>query len=83
MNDGGWSFDGKDGWTLHPSQTERVRALHAEAMARIDQRNSRLPACRLCGQRALKLDAWGLCSKVTDAHTAVRRTNVHSTGALA
>jgi len=31
------------------------------------------PTCRVCGQAAQTLDAWGLCSKTTAPHAAARR----------
>lgn len=67
LRDGGWSLTEK-GWVLDPSQTERVRALQAEEMARIDRAQAHYPQCALCGQRATSLDRFGLCSKVSDPH---------------
>lgn len=72
MIDGGWVFDGEKGWKLDPSQAERVRRSTADALARIDARHARLPTCTLCGQRALKLDRFGLCSKISKRHQARR-----------
>lgn len=73
MNDGGWTFDAKDGWHLHPSQEARVRACWTEAKARIEERQSRLPTCALCGERTLRLDKHGLCQRVTDTHQSERK----------
>ncbi|MCC2030638.1 hypothetical protein [Microbacterium allomyrinae] len=65
--DGGWSTDEK-GWKLDPSQAEHVRKVNAEAMARIDRTHTGYPVCGLCGQRVIKLDRFGLCSKVSQPH---------------
>ncbi|MEV8269134.1 hypothetical protein AB0P19_02230 [Microbacterium oleivorans] len=48
-------------WALH-------RAVTTAALAEIDQRQAHHPTCALCGQRALKLDKLGLCSKVSEPH---------------
>jgi hypothetical protein len=55
-----------------PWSTPRSRAATRADLAAIDARHARHPACRLCGQRALKLDTFGLCSKNTVAHQARR-----------
>ena len=77
MNDGGWSFSGEKGWILDPSERERVRELNAAVLAEIDVRQSRLPQCALCGQRALRLDKYGLCSKTSDIHQDERKRLAH------
>jgi hypothetical protein len=65
---GGWRFSGEKGWLLDPSQQERVRTLHIENMARIDEIQTGYPECALCGQRAIHLDTFGLCSKTSQSH---------------
>ncbi|KAA9110163.1 hypothetical protein [Microbacterium rhizomatis] len=71
MKDGGWSTTEK-GWQLDPSQRERVTTVHLDAMARIDRTHVGYPECWLCGQRAIKLDKHGLCSKVSVLHKEAR-----------
>ncbi len=44
------------------------RARTAAALAEIDRKQAHLPTCALCGQRSLKLDRFGLCSKVSKPH---------------
>ncbi|GAA1915080.1 hypothetical protein GCM10009775_04390 [Microbacterium aoyamense] len=68
MPDGGWSFSGEKGWSLDPSQQERVRQVNIAAMARADELQKGSPTCALCGQRALELDEFGLCSKNRGEH---------------
>ena len=69
----GWTFSGEKGWLLDPSDEARVRACWDEAKARIEERQSRLPTCGLCGERTLRLDKHGLCPRITDAHQAERK----------
>lgn len=38
------------------------------ALAEIDARQADAPTCALCGQRVIKLDKFGLCSKVKGEH---------------
>lgn len=75
MIDGGWRFrdDGR-GWELDPSQAARVRREVGKALKRIAKRQAlTCPACHLCGQRCIRLDRAGLCSKNTAAHMQARR----------
>lgn len=44
------------------------REVTVAALAEIDRRQAHHPTCALCGQRALKLDKFGLCSKVSEPH---------------
>jgi len=69
---GGWSFDADKGWTLDPAMKEQNDAELRAALAAIDTSHAHLPTCALCGQRCLKRDRYGLCSKVTEAHKAWR-----------
>jgi hypothetical protein len=62
---GGWEFSGEKGWLLDPSQEERVRRVNAEAMARIDEKQAHYPRCVVCGQRCIRLDQYGTCSKIS------------------
>lgn len=73
MVDGGWRFrdDGR-GWELDPSQTERVRKVVGKILKRIAKEQRSAPACHLCGQRAVRLDRAGLCSKTSGEHQRVR-----------
>lgn len=71
LKDGGWVSTEK-GYVLDPRRRKHVDRVIADAMARADRMHADLPACRLCGQRALRLDAAGLCSKTTDTHKAAR-----------
>lgn len=48
------------------------RARVAAELAFITQEQAHHPKCTLCGQRAIRLDAWGLCSKVSGTHKDVR-----------
>lgn len=74
MIGGGWRFrdDGR-GWELDPSQVKRVRKVVGKALKRIDKLQRNAPACHLCGQRCIRLDRWGLCSKVDGSHQGARR----------
>lgn len=45
----------------------------AAALAEIDQRQAHHPTCALCGQRAVRLDKHGLCSKNTKPHEDWRK----------
>jgi hypothetical protein len=65
MEDGGWHFSGEKGWLLDPSQEERLRRVTAEALARIDEKQAHLPECVVCGQRCVRLDEFGTCSKTS------------------
>lgn len=73
LPDGGWKLSEK-GWELDPSQAERVRRVVAKALKRISKQQAlTCPACHLCGQRCIRLDRAGLCSKTTADHQARRR----------
>ncbi|MGQ7313398.1 hypothetical protein ACUOFU_16955 [Microbacterium arabinogalactanolyticum] len=48
-------------WTPNPQVTR-------DALDRIDAAQADYPTCGLCGQRAIALDKFGLCSKVSQAH---------------
>jgi hypothetical protein len=52
-------------------EASRIRGL--AALAELGEKHATYLACTLCGQHVIKLDAHGLCSKVTDAHKAARR----------
>lgn len=71
MKDGGW-MDTEKGWVLHPSEEPRVRENHRATMARIDKAQAHYPTCALCGQRCIKLDRFGLCSKEKGEHAEWR-----------
>lgn len=73
MIDGGWRFrdDGR-GWELDPSQEKRVRKVVGKALKAIAKRQRNAPACHLCGQRCIRLDRAGLCSKTSGDHQRVR-----------
>lgn len=73
MIDGGWRFrdDGR-GWELDRSQEDRVRKVVSKALKRIAKAQRSAPACQLCGQRCVRLDRHGLCSKTTGDHQRVR-----------
>lgn len=66
---GGWS---EDGLKIDERRAEHLRREWAATSARIDRMQGDYPKCKLCGQPAMRLDAAGLCSKVTDAHKAQR-----------
>lgn len=55
-----------------PEEQTQVWVLDREvtiaALAEIDQRQAHHLTCALCGQRTLKLDKFGLCSKVSEPH---------------
>ncbi|WP_200949543.1 hypothetical protein [Leifsonia sp. Root227] len=68
--DGGWWFDGNTGWHIHPECEPRNAREVQEALAVIDAAQANSPTCRLCGQRVIALDAYGLCSK--KSHEVVR-----------
>lgn len=44
------------------------REVTVAALAEVDQRQAHHPTCALCGQRTLRLDRFGLCSKVSEPH---------------
>ena len=66
---GGWS---EDGAIIDPRRREHLRREWVATSARIDRMQSDYPKCKLCGQSTLRLDAAGLCSKVTEAHKVHR-----------
>lgn len=51
----------------HPDRS--VTRIELEA---IDMAHEGKPTCRLCGQRVIRLDSFGLCSKTSDAHQQYR-----------
>lgn len=53
-------------WTLD-------RAVTVAALAEIDERQKHHPKCALCGQRAIRLDTFGLCSKNSEPHEEWRK----------
>jgi hypothetical protein len=70
LPDGGWS---PDGLVLDDRRCEHLRRERAAEFARIDQMHAAIyRACAACGQLAIRLDAFGLCSKTTDTHKARR-----------
>lgn len=71
LPDGGWKQTDK-GWVLDPRRREHVRLQWRRESDRIDQAQARLPRCALCGQRAVTLDRFGLCSKSKGEHAAWR-----------
>ncbi len=48
-------------WTLD-------REITTAALAEIDRHHAQHPTCALCGQRTIKLDRFGLCSKISEPH---------------
>ncbi|ABR10450.1 MULTISPECIES: hypothetical protein [Bacteria] len=44
------------------------RAVTLAALADIDAVQAGAPTCALCGQRAIRLDTYGLCSKTSEQH---------------
>lgn len=72
LTDGGWSLTDK-GWVLDVRRQEHVRRERAAELTRIDQMHAAIyRQCAACGQLAIRLDTFGLCSKTTDAHKARR-----------
>ncbi len=51
-------------WVLDDAARARVAA----ELATIDAHHEGKPTCALCGQRANKLDRFGLCSKTSEPH---------------
>lgn len=49
-------------WELDAAARVRI----AEALAEIDQMQSGYPTCAVCGQRCIRLDRFGTCSKVSE-----------------
>lgn len=66
---GGWS---EDGLTIDPRRREHLRREWVATSTRIDRMQGDYSKCKLCAQSTLRLDAAGLCSKVTEAHRAHR-----------
>lgn len=66
---GGWDDAGSK---IDPRRREHLRREWAATSARIDRMQGDYPKCKLCGQATMRLDAAGLCTKVTDAHKAHR-----------
>lgn len=48
------------------------REVTLEALRVVDMIHEGKPTCRLCGQTVNRLDKFGLCSKVSDAHKEAR-----------
>lgn len=68
LPDGGWSSTEK-GWVLDDRRREHVRRERAAEFARIDQMHAEIyRPCVLCGQRSIRLDKHGLCSKTGENH---------------
>lgn len=61
---GGWSADGL---TIDPRRREHLRREWSATSARIDRKHADYLKCP-CGQRAMALDKFGLCSKVDARH---------------
>ena len=51
-------------WVSDAASQKRV----ADALAEVDASQAHYPTCALCGQRAVRLDRFGLCSKTSDPH---------------
>lgn len=66
---GGWADDGSK---IDERRREHLRREWAATSARIDRMQGDYPKCKLCGQAAMRLDAAGLCSKVTASHKTQR-----------
>lgn len=79
LPNGGWSTADK-GWKLDDRRREHVTREYAAISARIDRTHSDYPKCP-CGQQAMALDKFGLCSKTDIEH--LRRRGVHSAPAKA
>lgn len=45
-----------------------ARARQEAELARIEATQAWMPVCALCGQRAVELDEFGLCSKISTPH---------------
>jgi hypothetical protein len=71
LRDGGWSTNDK-GWKLDDRRREHVTREYAAISARIDHAHAGYPQCALCGQRVIKLDRFGLCSKDKGEHAEWR-----------
>lgn len=72
LADGGWSSTEK-GWVLDIRRQEHVRREREAEFARIDQMHAAIyPVCGLCGSRTMRLNAFGLCPRITEAHRARR-----------
>jgi hypothetical protein len=70
LPDGGWS---PDGLVLDDRRREHVRREREAEFARIDQMHAAIyRPCAVCGQLAIRLDTFGLCSKNTETHKARR-----------
>lgn len=71
LPDGGWKQTDK-GWALDPRRREHVRREWRHESDRIDLAQAGLPQCALCGQRAVRLDRFGFCSRSKGEHEAWR-----------
>lgn len=61
---GGWAADGL---TIDPRRREHLQREWAATSARINAGHADYPKCP-CGQRAIALDKFGLCSKIDVRH---------------
>ena len=60
--------DDPNAWA--PTEKGRAQAqAHLDDIARI---HTLYPKCSLCGQHAIQLDKFGLCSKISDSHKTWR-----------
>lgn len=64
---------------LHQEVDAASRARAAAALDAVAARQAHLPQCALCGQRSIRLDPYGLCSKTSASHQQYR---TQRTGAL-
>lgn len=48
------------------------REITLARMRELDELYAGYPTCRLCGQVVIRLDTFGLCSKVSEAHQQYR-----------
>lgn len=60
--------DAKPEWVLD----DAAKARAASALADVEARQATLSECSLCGQRAARLDRFGLCSKTSEQHAEWR-----------
>lgn len=65
--------DGKPDAIELERELARSRKRVAKALKAIDKQQRHAPACHLCGQRCIRLDRAGLCSKTSTGHVVARR----------
>lgn len=58
--------------TVEEATWEPNREVTIEALRIVDMIHEDKPQCRICGQTANRLDAFGLCSKTSDPHREYR-----------